>query len=95
MVAYNMTKTLLFMPRIIWTRPESGTVPEEPMNFPFYFQLPACAQGTNIRLPHSYAVEHIGLSANVTYSLRVDLFRKGLRRHERSDLCYNIWVCIG
>jgi hypothetical protein len=94
MVAYNTTKTLLFMPRIIWTRPESGTVPEGPMNFSFSFQLPTCAQGTDIRLPHSYAAQHIGLSAHVTYTLRVDLFRKGFRRHERSDLSYNIQVCI-
>jgi hypothetical protein len=95
MVVYNTTKTLLFMPRIIWTHPESGTVPEGPMDFPFSFQLPTMVQGTETRLPHSYAAVHIGLSAHVTYSLRVDLFRKGLRRHERSDLCYNIWVCMG
>lgn len=71
------------MPQILWSRSENATAPEESTSFLFSFQLPTYAQETSIRLPHSYAASHTGLSAEVTYELRVDLFRKGLRRHER------------
>lgn len=69
------------MPRILWTRSTSPTVPDGPEDFAFSFQLPTNVQGTP--LPHSYATAHIGFNADVTYQVTVDLFRKGLRRHER------------
>ncbi|CAG8624672.1 13295_t:CDS:2, partial [Acaulospora colombiana] len=84
MAVYNSTKTLLLKTQVLWTRPESATCsPEAPSTFPFSFPLPTYIQGSDIRLPHSYATIHPGLNGDVTYQVRVDLYRKGLRRHER------------
>ncbi|PVG02407.1 hypothetical protein CPB86DRAFT_780351 [Serendipita vermifera] len=84
MAVYNSTKTLLLKTQVLWTRPENATSsPEAPAKFPFSFTIPTYIEGSDIRMPHSYATIHPGLNGDVTYQVRVDLYRKGLRRHER------------
>ncbi|KAG8758111.1 hypothetical protein FRC14_000735 [Serendipita sp. 396] len=85
MAVYSLTKALVSKTEVLWTRPtENGTVQSEESNeFTFSFPIPTYIKDSNIPMPHSYATLHPGLNANVTYNLTVDLFRKGLRRHER------------
>lgn len=83
MAMYSASKPLLSKFKVLWTKSENSSTPEEPKELSFSFPFPVNAVGTNIRLPHSYATVHATLSADVTYHFRVDVFKKGLRRHER------------
>ena len=83
MTVYNASKTLLSKFQVLWTRENDVAVPREPTEFSFSFPIPTTIQGTNVRMPHSYATMHTGLGADVTFTVRVDVFKKGLRRHER------------
>ncbi|CAG7850620.1 SubName: Full=Uncharacterized protein {ECO:0000313/EMBL:CCA72175.1} [Serendipita indica DSM 11827] len=83
MNVYSSTKKLLSMTEVLWTRSDGSACPDTPQDFSFSFRIP-----TNVHppLPHSYATVHPGLNADVTYYVKVDLFRKGLRRHERQTM---------
>lgn len=52
---------------------------EYSLSLPF----PTYVTGGESQLPPSYAICHSGAFCDVKYSLRVDIVRKGLRRHER------------
>jgi len=72
-------KSVLYALNTIWTLPNplpSGT------RFPFSFPLPTCMRTTTAPLPPSYATVMPGLAAECRYTIRVDMYRKGLRRHE-------------
>ncbi|KAG8824345.1 hypothetical protein FRC17_009127 [Serendipita sp. 399] len=84
MAIYSLTKTLVSQTEVLWTRPDSGTLSsDDPSDFTFSFPIPTHIKGSNSPLPHSYATLHPGLTANAVYFVSVDLYRKGLRRHER------------
>ena len=53
-------------------------------DYPFAIQFPATADGRpDDALPPSYTVYQPGITTDVAYSFRVDIVRKGFRRHEK------------
>ncbi len=51
--------------------------------FAFAIRFPTHIDGHDDPLPPSYTVYQPGISTEIQYSLRVDITRKGLRRHEK------------
>ena len=51
--------------------------------FPFAIQFPHYVDGGRDTLPPSYTVYQPGISTEIFYTFRVDISRKGLRRHEK------------
>ena len=51
--------------------------------FPFAIQFPHYVDGGRDPLPPSYTVYQPGISTEIFYTFRVDISRKGLRRHEK------------
>ncbi len=51
--------------------------------FPFALQFPQYIDGQRDPLPPSYTVYQPGISTEISYLFRVDIVRKGLRRHEK------------
>ena len=52
-------------------------------DFPFAIQFPATIDGRADPLPPSYTVYQPGITTEIAYTFRVDIVRKGLRRHEK------------
>ncbi|KAI0747969.1 hypothetical protein C8Q80DRAFT_1103392, partial [Daedaleopsis nitida] len=52
-------------------------------DFPFAVQFPQYIDGQLDHLPPSYTVYQPGISTEISYLFRVDIVRKGLRRHEK------------
>ena len=52
-------------------------------DFPFAIQFPQYVDGQHDQLPPSYTVYQPGISTEISYLFRVDIVRKGLRRHEK------------
>ncbi|KAI0721615.1 hypothetical protein C8T65DRAFT_630596 [Cerioporus squamosus] len=50
--------------------------------YPFALQFPHYVDGARDSLPPSYTVYQPGISTEIFYTFRVDISRKGLRRHE-------------
>lgn len=59
---------------------QSATITGE---FPFALQFPHYIDGGRDSLPPSYTVYQPGISTEIFYTFRVDISRKGLRRHEK------------
>ncbi|TFK81690.1 hypothetical protein K466DRAFT_591078 [Polyporus arcularius HHB13444] len=51
--------------------------------YPFALQFPHYIDGARDSLPPSYTVYQPGISTEIFYTFRVDICRKGLRRHEK------------
>ena len=77
-------KTVLHTLNTIWKHPDP--MPTQ-TRFPFSFPLPSYMRSTNTPLPPSYATAMPGLAAECRYTIRVDMYRKGLRRHEKCVSC--------
>ena len=52
-------------------------------DYPFAIQFPATIDGRTDPLPPSYTVYQPGITTEIAYTFRVDIVRKGLRRHEK------------
>ena len=72
-------KTVLHTLNTIWKFPDP--LPSQ-SRFSFSFPLPSHIRSTTTPLPPSYATVMPGLAAECRYTVRVDMYRKGLRRHE-------------
>ena len=60
--------------------------------FGFAIQFPTYIDGQRAPLPPSYTVYQPGISTEIHYSFRVDITRKGLRRHEKyAALSLALW----
>ena len=55
-------------------------------SYPFAVQFPASVEGGTDALPPSYTLYQPGVMTEISYSFRVDIVRKGLRRHEKYAL---------
>ncbi|EJF65713.1 hypothetical protein BD309DRAFT_879131 [Dichomitus squalens] len=68
--------------QVVFTAPakQSATLKGE---FPFAIQFPTYLDGQHDPLPPSYTVYQPGISTEIHYSFRVDISRKGMRRHEK------------
>ena len=82
MVIHTTPKPVLSTSQVLWARTEGQASPEEPEEFLFSFPIPTRTIEGDVALPHSYAVSHPGMRAKVAYHVRVDIVKKGLRRHE-------------
>ena len=51
--------------------------------YPFAVQFPRSIEGEHDSLPPSYTVYQPGISTEISYLFRVDIVRKGLRRHAK------------
>ena len=51
--------------------------------YPFAVRFPRYIEGEHDSLPPSYTVYQPGISTEISYLFRVDIVRKGLRRHEK------------
>ena len=72
-------KTVLYTLNTMWK--VSDPLPSQP-RFSFSFTLPPHIRSTTTPLPPSYTTTMPGLAAECRYTIRVDLYRKGLHRHE-------------
>ncbi|KAI0637123.1 hypothetical protein C8Q77DRAFT_1051341 [Trametes polyzona] len=66
----------------LFTAPPGSTATVEGEH-PFALYFPRCVDGGTDALPPSYTVFQPGVSTEITYQVRVDVVRKGLRRHEK------------
>ncbi|KAI0646901.1 hypothetical protein C8Q79DRAFT_593917 [Trametes meyenii] len=62
---------------------EAGGIAPVSGEYSFALQFPHYIDGGTEPLPPSYTVYQPGVSTEVTYQFRVDVVRKGLRRHEK------------
>ncbi|KAI0038644.1 hypothetical protein FA95DRAFT_1529052 [Auriscalpium vulgare] len=67
------------------TTPEATFCPTEHV-FTFSIPFPTFVSGELSPLPPSYMAWSPGLSVETTYTLKLDVFRKGLRRHENRHI---------
>ncbi|KAI0060879.1 hypothetical protein BV25DRAFT_1827440 [Artomyces pyxidatus] len=65
--------------------PSSGYCPTD-HTFTFTIPFPSFVNGETSPLPPSYMTWSPGLSCEILYSLRIDVSRKGLRRHENTTI---------
>ncbi|KAI0781095.1 hypothetical protein BD413DRAFT_20835 [Trametes elegans] len=74
--------TVLNQKTVLFTA-SSGSTAAVSGEHPFSLQFPHYVAGGTDPLPPSYTVYQPGVSTEISYQLRVDVVRKGLRRHEK------------
>ncbi|KAI0273823.1 hypothetical protein BC834DRAFT_231787 [Gloeopeniophorella convolvens] len=67
---------------VVLSSPPSGKFAPTEQCFPFSIPWPSYVKGETSLLPPSYTVWSPAFSAEFEYCVRVDIYRKGLRRHE-------------
>jgi hypothetical protein len=72
----------LFSSSLVLSCPPDGTFSPTEESFPFSIPFPSYVSGGTSSLPPSHATWMPTLSCEVEYCVRVDVYRKGLRRHE-------------
>lgn len=66
----------------LWSYDGSSPRESEPMSLPFTFEMPDYADGMDIPLPPSHSAGNEFTTSEITYQVRVDLFRKRFHSHE-------------
>ncbi|TDL27251.1 hypothetical protein BD410DRAFT_761961 [Rickenella mellea] len=56
--------------------------PNASAQYSFSLPFPTYVSGKNYLLPPTCSIYHPGITCDITYELRIDLTRKGMRRHE-------------
>ena len=87
-------KTVLHTLNTVWKLPDP--LPSQ-TRFSFSFPLPSHIRSMTTPLPPSYATVMPGLTAECKYTIRVDMYRKGLRRHKTYvsyQSCSVHWILI-
>jgi Arrestin (or S-antigen), N-terminal domain len=70
-------------------------VPKDGARYAFSFALPSYVDGGSDPLPPSFSTVRMGLAAEVTYFIKVDLIRKGkFRQNERSETPCVTWCLL-
>lgn len=67
---------------VLYSAPAGGTTAVSG-EFPFAPQFPHFVEDGSDPLPPSYTVFQPGVTTEISYQIRVDIVRKGLRRHEK------------
>lgn len=67
---------------ILLSSPARGEFAPTEQSFPFSIPFPSYVSGGTSPLPPSYACWSPAFSCEIDYCVRVDVHRKGLRRHE-------------
>jgi hypothetical protein len=67
---------------VVLSCPERGECSPTEQAFPFSIPIPSYVSGDTSPLPPSYAWWAPTFSCEVEYCVKVDVHRKGLRRHE-------------
>ncbi|KAG8949342.1 hypothetical protein FRC03_000374 [Tulasnella sp. 419] len=76
------TRVVLFEHKILWSETPGEAPPSTPTEFPISFPLPTYARGRNTALPPTATMITPCMEGDVRYSIKIDMCRKGLRRHE-------------
>lgn len=81
---FNTTGTILYKTTLYNPSPS----PSGSINGPYLFSIPfpTYFPGKRSLLPPTYTVQHLAASYKITYFLRIDLTRRGLRKHERLSI---------
>lgn len=67
---------------VVLSCPSAGEFSPTGEWLPFSIPFPSFVNGGTSPLPPSYAAWSPAFSAEIRYCVKVDIFRKGLRRHE-------------
>jgi len=67
---------------VVLSSPPRGEFAPTEVNFPFSIPFPSYVSGGAASLPPSYVSWSPSFTSEVEYCVRVDVHRKGLRRHE-------------
>lgn len=76
------SRIVLFHDVILWSSSGSEPRPMEPRTFYVTFPLPTYSRGRGTPLPPTMSQSFPSLEVQVRYGVKIDMVRKGLRRHE-------------